>query len=53
MACGETEAEARAKTTALVRRVIADLFAFHDGIEVGPRMLARIARHTGPTPDDL
>jgi len=29
------------------------VFAFHDGDEVGPRMLARIARHTGLTPDDL
>ncbi len=29
------------------------VFAFHDGDEVGPRMLARIARHTGLTPDDI
>ena len=29
------------------------LFAFHDGDEVGPRMLARIARHTGLRPEDL
>jgi predicted RNA binding protein YcfA (HicA-like mRNA interferase family) len=29
------------------------VFAFHDGDEIGPRMLARIARHTGLTPDDL
>jgi predicted RNA binding protein YcfA (HicA-like mRNA interferase family) len=29
------------------------VFAFHDGEELGPRMLARIARHTGLTPDDL
>jgi predicted RNA binding protein YcfA (HicA-like mRNA interferase family) len=29
------------------------VFAFHDGDEVGPRMLARIAKHTGLTPDDL
>lgn len=28
-------------------------FAFHDGEEVGPRMLARIARRTGLTSDDL
>ncbi|CAN5797343.1 hypothetical protein BH18ACT6_BH18ACT6_06460 [soil metagenome] len=26
---------------------------FHDAEEIGPRMLARIARHTGLTPDDL
>ncbi len=29
------------------------VFAFHDGDEIGPRMLARIAKHTGLTPDDL
>ncbi|OHC61917.1 MAG: hypothetical protein A3H93_13080 [Rhodocyclales bacterium RIFCSPLOWO2_02_FULL_63_24] len=29
------------------------VFAFHDGEEIGPRMLARIAKHTGITPSDL
>ncbi len=29
------------------------VFAFHDRAEVGPKMLARIAKHTGLTPDDL
>jgi predicted RNA binding protein YcfA (HicA-like mRNA interferase family) len=29
------------------------VFAFHDGEEIGPRMLARIAKHTGLKPDDL
>ena len=29
------------------------VFAFHDGEEIGPRMLARIARCTGLRPDDL
>jgi len=29
------------------------VFAFHDGDEIGPRMLARIAKHTALTPDDL
>lgn len=29
------------------------VFAFHDDDEVGPRMLARIAKHTGITPEDL
>ena len=29
------------------------VFAFHDGEEIGPRMLARIAKHTGLRPDDL
>ena len=29
------------------------VFAFHAGTEVGPRMLARVAKHTGLTPDDL
>ena len=29
------------------------VFAFHDGEEIGPRMMARIARHTGLRPEDL
>ena len=29
------------------------VFAFHDNDEIGPRMLARIARHTGLKPEDL
>ncbi|MBI3902855.1 MAG: type II toxin-antitoxin system HicA family toxin [Nitrosomonadales bacterium] len=29
------------------------VFAFHDGDEIGPKMLARIAKHTGLSPSDL
>jgi predicted RNA binding protein YcfA (HicA-like mRNA interferase family) len=29
------------------------VFAFHERDEIGPRMLAKIAKHTGLTPDDL
>jgi predicted RNA binding protein YcfA (HicA-like mRNA interferase family) len=29
------------------------VFAFHDSDEIGPRMLARIAKHTGLTPDKI
>jgi predicted RNA binding protein YcfA (HicA-like mRNA interferase family) len=29
------------------------VFAFHDGEEIGPKMLARVAKHTGLTPNDL
>jgi len=29
------------------------VFAFHDAEEIGPRMLARIAKRTGLTPEDL
>jgi predicted RNA binding protein YcfA (HicA-like mRNA interferase family) len=29
------------------------VFAFHDGEEIGPRMLARISKHTGLRPEDL
>lgn len=29
------------------------VFAFHDGEEIGPRMLARVAKHTGLTVADL
>ena len=28
-------------------------FSFHDREEIGPKMLARIAKHTGLTPEDL
>ncbi len=28
------------------------VFAFHDGTEIGPRMLARIAKHAGLKPSD-
>ncbi|MHB1155639.1 MAG: type II toxin-antitoxin system HicA family toxin [Phycisphaerales bacterium] len=29
------------------------VWAFHDGVEIGPRMLARIARKSGLRPEDL
>ena len=29
------------------------VFAFHDDEELGPRMLARISKRTGLTPEDL
>ena len=29
------------------------IWAFHDKDEIGPRMLARIAKHTGLKPQDL
>jgi predicted RNA binding protein YcfA (HicA-like mRNA interferase family) len=29
------------------------VFAFHDADEIGPRMLAKIAKQTGLQPDDL
>ena len=29
------------------------VFAFHEGDEIGPKMLARIAKHTGLSPKDL
>ncbi|MBI1390474.1 MAG: addiction module toxin, HicA family [bacterium] len=29
------------------------VFSFHDQEEIGPRMLARIAKKTGLTPDNL
>ena len=28
-------------------------FAFHDAEEIGPRMLARVTKHTGLKPEDL
>jgi predicted RNA binding protein YcfA (HicA-like mRNA interferase family) len=29
------------------------VFAFHDTVEIGPKMLARISKHTGMTPEDV
>lgn len=29
------------------------VFPFHDSVEIGPRMLARIAKHTGLRSEDL
>jgi hypothetical protein len=29
------------------------VFAFHDGDEIGPKMLARVAKHTGLRLNDL
>ena len=29
------------------------VFAFHDSEEIGPRMLARVGKRTGLTPNDL
>lgn len=29
------------------------IFAFHDGDEIGPKMLSRIAKHTDLKPEDL
>jgi predicted RNA binding protein YcfA (HicA-like mRNA interferase family) len=29
------------------------MFGFHDDEEIGPKMLSKIAKHTGLTPDDL
>lgn len=29
------------------------VFAFHDADELGPRMLVRVAKHTGLKPEDL
>jgi len=29
------------------------VFSFHEGEEIGPRMLARVSKHTGLEPKDL
>ena len=46
--------EGRGSHRVLRRDGFADfVWAFHDRDEIGPRMLARIAKHTGLTPRDL
>ncbi len=37
----------------LERKGVLYTWSFHDGDEIGPKMLAKIAKHTGLTPDDL
>jgi len=60
MAYGQTKEEVIRKVEALALRVLLEregwpdfVFAFHDREEIGPRMLARIAKKTGLTPRDL
>ncbi len=55
LAYGDSANDAMAKAQILVSRAgYADfVFAFHDGEEIGPKMLARIAKHTGIIPNDL
>jgi len=53
LAYGQTREEAIARVKALALRVMARNPAFHKGEEIGPRMLARIARRTGLTREDL
>jgi len=46
--------EGRSSHKVLEREGFADfVWAFHDREEIGPRMLARIARRTGLRPEDL
>jgi len=46
--------EGRGSHRVLAREGFPDfVFAFHDGEEIGPRMLARISKHTGLEPSDL
>ena len=69
MAYDDTRENAIANVQALALRIAADkieahdrapeiapltaVFAFHDSVELGPAMLARIARHTGLHPQAL
>src|SRR5688572_7132600 len=49
----DTQASIRSHRTLLRDGWPDFVFAFHDGEEIGPRMLARIAKRTGLTPSDL
>ncbi len=51
---GWTEAGQVGSHLKLVRPGYANyIWAFHDGDEIGPKMLARIAKHTDLKPEDL
>ena len=46
--------EAKGSHKVLQREGFSDfVWAFHDRVEIGPRMLARIAKRTGLSPEDL
>lgn len=46
--------EAKGSHKVLQREGFPDfVWAFHDRVEIGPRMLARIAKRTGLGPEDL
>jgi predicted RNA binding protein YcfA (HicA-like mRNA interferase family) len=46
--------EAKGSHKVLAREGFVDfVWAFHDRDEIGPKMLARIAKRTGLTPEDL
>lgn len=51
LAYGATRSEAIRRAESLALRVLADRLDY--GEEIGPRMLARVARQTGLTPGDL
>lgn len=51
MTYGKSREEAIAKAKALALRVMAD--RLEHGEEIGPRMLARIAKKTGSKPEDI
>lgn len=54
VAIGWTVKRQRGSHRILGKRGYPDVtFAFHDREEIGPRMLARIAKHTGLKPKDL
>jgi predicted RNA binding protein YcfA (HicA-like mRNA interferase family) len=51
---GWTIKRARSSHRTLARPEWPDfVFAFHDNLEIGPHMLARIAKRTGLRPEDL
>lgn len=51
---GWTVKRTRGSHRVLAREGRADyVFAFHDREEIGPKMLARVAKHTGLAPEDL
>lgn len=54
LACGWSVKRQKGSHRTLSRPDWSDYtFAFHDSEEIGPRMLARIAKHTGLTPDKI
>ena len=53
MRIGWTELRQTGSHKTLERHGVKATWAFHDGDEIGPAMMARLARVYGFTPDDL
>ncbi|MGH9574477.1 MAG: type II toxin-antitoxin system HicA family toxin [Candidatus Acidiferrales bacterium] len=51
---GKAEREKGSSHIQLIHPIRAEYtWAFHDSVEIGPKMLSKVAKHTGLTREDL